>query len=225
VEKRISRINNSKKKSPEQQDELKVLTKILVHLEDGKPFHQIELTTEEQKLLQAYTFLTDKPLILVVNVDENQLAADAYPAKAELESFAADRGMPLLVMSAKIESEIAVLDKEDCLEFMQELGITEPGMAKLAQKMYSLLKLISFFTVGKDEVRAWTITQGLTAQQAAGKIHSDLERGFIRAETIGYEDFIKYGSIAAAKEHGVWRLEGRNYIVQDGDIISVRFNV
>ncbi len=225
VEKRIERINNAKKKTSEQQAELIVLKKIALELEDGKPFYQIDLTAMEQSHLQSYTFLTDKPLILVVNIDENQLIDGNFKGQSDLQKFAADRDIPLLILSAKIEAEIAALEPADQMEFMKDYQISESGVFRLARTVYGLLKLISFFTVGKDEVRAWTIKKGLTASQAAGKIHSDLERGFIRAETVGYDDFIACGSIAKAKDQGLWRLEGRNYPVQDGDIISVRFNV
>ncbi len=226
VEKRIERITTSKKKiTAEQREELEVLRKIAAHLEDEKPFYQLELASEEQTLIQGYTFLTDKPMILVVNVDEEQLMEGTFPGEDQLVNFAQQRGIPLVVLSAKIEAEIAVLEADDQMEFMRDLGIQLPGVVRLAQRMYELLNLISFFTVGEDEVRAWTITRGLNAQKAAGKIHSDLERGFIRAETVGYQDFLDCGSIAATKEKGLWHLEGKTYIVQDGDILNIRFNV
>ena len=225
VEKRIDRISKGKKITPEQKSELEVLKKLALELNEGKPYYQIELSKEEKELMQNYTFLTNKPMILVVNVDEEQLIEGTYEGKSDLEQFAKERNMPLLMLSAKIEVEISALDKDDQAEFMQDLNISESGVFRLARTVYGLLNLISFFTVGKDECRAWTISNGLNAAQAAGKIHSDLERGFIRAETVSYQDFVDCGSIAVAKEKGLWRLEGRNYIVLDGDIISVRFNV
>lgn len=225
VEKRIHRIKDSKKVRSEQQEELAVLEKVYQHLEAEQPFYQIDLSENERVLLQNYTFLTDKPIILVVNVDEEQYQAQDYPGRAELEQYASERNMPVLMLSTQLEAEIAQLDEEERKLFLEELGITQPGITKLARAMYERLGLISFFTVGQDEVRAWTIRKGLTAKQAAGKIHSDLERGFIRAETVAYKDFIEAGSMAEAKARGVWRLEGKDYIVQDGDILTIRFNV
>jgi len=225
VEKRIERITSTKKPRPEQKEELVVLEKVAAHLEREQPLAQLGLNEEERLLLQPYTWVTETPMILVVNVDEEQYAANTYPGKEHLEQYAKERNVPLLVLSAQMEAEIAQLDSEDRAGFLEELGIDTPGIVRLGQIMYRLLGLISFFTVGKDEVRAWTIADGLNAKTAAGKIHSDLERGFIRAETVSYADFTQAGSMADAKQRGTLRLEGKEYTVKDGDILNIRFSV
>lgn len=225
VEKRIRRIEEGKKIKKEQADELAVLRKCLAALENEVTVHGADLTADERALLVNYSFLTDKPVILVVNVDEDQLRAGDYPGRDRMHDFAADRGIKLLEVSGQIEMEISRLPDEDRQVFMEDLGLAESGIDRLARAAYDTLGLISFFTVGEDEVKAWTIPAGLDARSAAGKIHSDLERGFIRAEVVAYDDLAKAGNMTRAKEMGLTRLEGKEYLVKDGDIMNIRFNV
>jgi GTP-binding protein YchF len=194
-------------------------------LENDKPINQVVLSDEERQELRHITFLTEKPMIIVVNVDEDQLKENSFPAKADVLKYTAERGIPCLEICAKVEAELRELSPEDAALFMEDLGITEPGINRLAQVVYEKLGLISFLTAGEDEVRAWTIRKGLNAKQAAGKIHSDIERGFIRAEVVAFNDLKEHGSMAKVKEKGLARLEGKDYIVEDGDIINFRFNV
>lgn len=225
VEKRIMRIEEGKKIKKEQADEMAVLRKCLDALENEISVHKADLTEAERALLVNYSFLTDKPVILVVNTDEEQLRAGDYPGRDRVREFAAAKGIILLEISGQIEMEISRLPGEDREIFMEDLDLVESGIDKLARAAYETLGLISFFTVGEDEVRAWTIPAGLDARGAAGKIHSDLERGFIRAEVTAYDDLAGAGSMSKVKEKGQARLEGKDYIVKDGDIMNIRFNV
>ncbi len=163
--------------------------------------------------------------MLVINVDEEQFASGEYEGRDALMTYGEKRGCEFVELSCKIESEIMTLDEDDRKALLQEYGIDEPGIAKVARRVYSSLGLISFFTVGKDEVKAWTILKGTSARRAGRAIHSDIERGFIRAEVVSFDDFVTAGSMAAARDKGTLRLEGKDYVVQDGDIISFRFNV
>ncbi len=194
-------------------------------LEQDLPLRQLELSPEEENLLRTYDFFTKKPLIAVVNLDEEQMHADSYPQQAELEAELARVNVPLIKVSAQIEAEISELDAEDARLFLEELGVSESGIARIARTVYAHLGLISFFTAGEKEVHSWTINRGDTARRAAGKIHSDIERGFIRAEVVAYEDLVRCGNMQKVKEEGLFRLEGKDYIVQDGDVITFRFNV
>ncbi|MBT9134941.1 MAG: Ribosome-binding ATPase YchF [Firmicutes bacterium] len=162
---------------------------------------------------------------MVVNLDDEQFVAALYPHREELQLYARERGLPLLEMSANTEMEVSELDGAERDEFLAELKLDAPGIDRVARASYQVLGLISFFTVGEDEVRAWTVRQGTTAKQAAGKVHSDLERGFIRAEAMRYHDLETYGGAAKLKEKGLVSLEGKDYVVSDGDILSIRFNV
>jgi len=182
VDKRISRLKEGKKRTAQTDAEIALLTRILEHLEAEKPFAALELSDEERLSLINYTFFTDKPIIIVANLDDSQFKAKQYPGMDGLRQYATEQGLPLIEISANTEMEISDLEGEDREMFFADLGIDEPGINRIAQAAYRVLGLISFFTVGEDEVRAWTIRQGSTAKQAAGKIHSDLERGFIRAE-------------------------------------------
>lgn len=225
VEKRIDRIKSGKKITAENQAELKVLEKLRSGLEEEKGINQLELSEEESRLVRSFAFLTEKPMILVVNLDEAQLLSGDYPQKEALQAYASQKGLPVLEICAKTEMEIGQLSDEDQAAFMAELGIAESGMNRLARAMYQSLGLISFLTAGEDEVKAWTINKGIDAKRAAGKIHSDIERGFIRAEVVGFSVLQELGSMSKVKEKGLFRLEGKDYIVQDGDIINFRFNV
>jgi len=225
VEKRICRLKEGKKRPPQAEEEILLLERILEHLEAERPLNTLELSQKERSSLSQYTFLTDKPMILVVNLDEQQLRGGEYEGGQEVAAFAHRHGVPLINLSAHIEAELSLLGDDDRQEFLCDLGITESGVERIARAAYDVLGLVSFFTVGEDEVRAWTIERHSTAKQAAGKIHSDLERGFIRAELMRYADFALWGTPAKLKEKGLISLEGKDYMVQDGDILSIRFNV
>src|SRR5665647_775958 len=225
IEKRLQRIQSGKKITPEQNLELAALAKYQAALEDEKPLREVALSEAETVSLQNYAFFSMLPQLVVVNVDEVQFKAEDFPSKAKVEQTLQEKGYGYLVICAEMENEIAQLPEEDRALFMEDLGITEAGTYRLARSMYELVHLISFFTSGEDEVRAWTITKGLGAKKAAGKIHSDLERGFIRAEVVAYEDLHTYGTVGKCKEKGLLRLEGKEYIVKDGDILNIRFNV
>jgi GTP-binding protein YchF len=224
VENRIKRINEGKKRK-EQELELALMERFKQALENGEPVQSLIMTPEERALIAGFAFLTDRPQILVVNVDEAQFKTGDWRGAAAVKAHAAERKIPLVEICARIEMEISQLDPADRDLFMADLGVTESGISRLARVAYDHLGVISFLTVGEDEVRAWTIRQGTTAREAAGKIHSDIERGFIRAEVVAYADLMAAGSMARAREHGQFRLEGRDYPVQDGDIINFRFNV
>lgn len=225
VEKRVQRIQSGKKITKENAFELEVLKKCLEALENEMPLHQLSLTEEESATLQNYALLTEKPVMLVMNLDENQLRSKDYPKKAEVMEYAAKHGMKVIEICGLIEMEISQLPEEDRSMFMGDLGIEESGIDRLARGVYDYLGLISFLTAGDDEVRAWTILKGTDAKKAAGKIHSDIERGFIRAEVVKYKDLKELGTMAKVKDKGLFRLEGKEYIVADGDIINFRFNV
>ena len=191
-------------------------------LEEGRPLRILSAEELDRDCLRGYQLLTDRPLLVVLNRDESR-AADPIPN--DLTARVNELGAAALALSASVEAEIAALDAEDQAAFLQDLGLTESALARFIRTAYGLLDLISFFTVGEDEVRAWTITRGTNARKAAGKIHSDLERGFIRAEVMPYEVFIEHGSEQALKAAGLFQTEGKDYIVADGDIINIRFNV
>lgn len=225
VETRLERINTGKKKKMENPLEETVLLKIQEVLENEQPVSTISFTEDEQEAIKHITFLTNKPMLIVINLDEKQFTSGDYPQKTEMHSFCRDKGMMVMEICAQVEAEISQLEPEDKKVFMEDLGIEEAGMDRLARAIYDLLGLISFLTAGEDEVRAWTIKKGLSAKKAAGKIHSDIERGFIRAEVVAYQDLKEAGSMAKAREKGLFRLEGKEYEVKDGDIINFRFNV
>ncbi|MDQ0287174.1 GTP-binding protein YchF [Desulfofundulus luciae] len=225
LEKRIGRIKSGKKINKANAFELEVLEKCLDALENEVPLHQVELTGEERAVLRNYNFLTEKPVILVVNTDEEQFKSRRYPGREALEEAASARGLKMIEICGQMEMEISRLSPEDRELFLADLGVKELGSDRLVRTAYEELGLISFFTVGEDEVKAWTIRKGTDAKKAAGKIHSDIERGFIRAEVVAFNDLYQMGSMAKVREKGLARLEGRDYIVQDGDIINFRFNV
>ena len=198
------------------------------HLEDGKLAKTLEIEDEEESLwFKDYNLLTAKPVIYAANVAEGDLANDGAENGfvQKVRENAAQENCEVFVICAQIEQEIAELDEEEKSMFLEELGLKESGLEKLIKASYSLLGLISYLTSGEDETRAWTIKKGTKAPQAAGKIHSDFERGFIRAEVVNYQDLLDCGSLAAAKEKGLVGLEGKEYIVKDGDVILFRFNV
>ncbi|MBO8125788.1 MAG: redox-regulated ATPase YchF [Firmicutes bacterium] len=225
VETRLERIKNNKKPRPEETIEKAVLEKYRAALEKELPLATVELSDEEREAVYSLAFLTDKPTVIVVNGGDDAPATGEFPQKDRLMEYAKAHGSPVVVVSAKIEAEINAMDPEDREVFMEEMGIAESGLVKVTQAAFKSLGLISFFTVGKDEVRAWPIKKGLNARKGAGKIHSDIERGFIRAEVVSYSDFIQAGSWEEAQKQGRIRLEPAEYLLQDGDIVNFRFNV
>ncbi|CRZ34655.1 hypothetical protein DFR55_1396 [Herbinix hemicellulosilytica] len=227
LERRIARTAKGAKNDKDLAKELEMLERLKVHLEEGKPAKTFAAEEEESKLIATYNLLTAKPVIYAANVNEEDYANDGAnnPYVKAVKEIAAKENSEVFVICAKIEQEMAELDDEERKIFLEDLGLEESGLDKLIKASYRLLGLISFLTAGPKETRAWTITAGTKAPQAAGKIHSDFERGFIRAEIVNYDDLVKCGSYNAAKEKGLVRLEGKDYIVQDGDVILFRFNV
>jgi len=225
VEKRIERLKAGKKMTKENQEELERLERCYAWLESGGSMRDMYLSEEARISMRNYAFLTEKPRLAVVNLDETQYKNKDYPNRKGLQALCTKLNIPLLELCALMELEISQLPEEDKVLFMEDLGLEQPGIAVLARAVYHHLGLISFLTAGEDEVRAWTITGGITARTAAGKIHSDIERGFIRAEVIKYKDIVELGTMQKVKEKGLFRLEGKEYIVEDGDIINFRFNV
>lgn len=225
VEKRIERLKAGKKMTKENQEELERLERCYAWLENGGSMRDMDITEEERTSMRNYAFLTEKPRLAVVNLDETQYKTKNYPNREALHVLCAKLNITLVELCALMELEISQLPEEDKVLFMEDLGLEQPGIAVLAQAVYRHLGLISFLTAGEDEVRAWTINAGITARSAAGKIHSDIERGFIRAEVVKFKDLTELGSMQKVKEKGLFRLEGKEYIVEDGDIINFRFNV
>ena len=203
----------------------KLLEKVKVHLEDGKLAKSFETEDEDElALLVSYNLLTYKPVIFAANVAEDDLADDGAgnAGVADVRKFAQENGSEVFVICAQIEQEIAELDEEETAMFLEDLGLKESGLQKLIKASYHILGLMSFLTAGEDETRAWTIRIGTKAPQAAGKIHTDFERGFIKAEVVNYKDLLEQGSLAAAREKGLVGMEGKEYVVQDGDVILFR---
>ena len=228
LERRISKVEKAARMDKTLGKELELLKRIKALLEDGKLAKNIELDDEdEEALFASYNLLTSKPVIFAANVAEDELADDAADnagVKAVRE-FAEETGSEVFVICAQIEQEISELDDEEKTMFLEDLGLKESGLDKLIKASYKLLGLISYLTAGEDETRAWTIKVGTKAPQAAGKIHSDFERGFIKAEVVNYKDLLEHGSLAAAREKGLVGMEGKEYVVKDGDVILFRFNV
>lgn len=227
VNKRYTRVAKiAKTKDKDAVAELAVLDKIKPVLEEGISARSIEFTDEEQRIVKSLFLLTTKPVLYVANVAEEDVAdyeTNDYVNK--VKEFAASENAEVIVISARAEEEIAELEEEDKADFLEALGIEESGLDQLIRAAYDLLSLATYFTAGEQEVRAWTFRKGIKAPQAAGIIHTDFERGFIRAETVSFEDLNQYGTMQAAKEAGRVRLEGKDYVVQDGDVMLFRFNV
>jgi len=203
--------------------EMPVLQKILKHVEDGHMVRSLELTKEEKAAVDYLNFLTIKPTMYIANVNDDGFENNPY--LDEVQKIADAEGAIVVAVCAEIESELSEMDDDDREEFMADLGLEEPGLNRVINAGYSLLHLQTYFTAGVKEVRAWTVKQNATAPQAAGVIHTDFEKGFIRAEIVGYDDFIEFSGESGAKEAGKWRLEGKEYRVKDGDVIHFRFNV
>ena len=228
LERRISKTARSAMNDKDAKRELGVLQRLKAHLENGGMAKTMERTDdEESEFIASLTLLTDKPVIYAANVAEDDLADDgascAYVQK--VREIAAAEGSGVFVISAQIEEEIAELDDDERKEFLADLGLSESGLDKLIAASYDLLGLMSFLTAGEKETRAWTIKKNTKAPQAAGKIHSDFERGFIKAEVVNYQDLLDAGTYAAARDKGLIRMEGKDYVVRDGDVILFRFNV
>jgi ribosome-binding ATPase len=226
AERRLERLEKDLKKtrSAELERERDVLTLCRSALEDGRPLRTLDLHGDDLKRLRGFQFLSAKPLLLVINLDETALPhMDRAAEAAGLTAFLARGATASVAVCAKIELEIAQLDAADAAAFLSDLGLSESGLDRVIRASYDLLGYISFFTVGEDECRAWSIPRGTPAQLAAGEIHSDIARGFIRAEVVSYEHLMARGSIAACRDHGEVRLEGKEYVVLDGDIINFRF--
>jgi len=219
VERRIERLEKSKKRglSADEKRELDLLVEVIKPaLEDETPLRRVELAEEDEKRLRGFQLLSAKPLLVVWNVGEADLKMAAPDAGADVQT---------VVMSLPIEEEISELSADEQKEFLADLGLEQASLERVIRTSYDLLGLISFFTVGDDECRAWTIRSGTVAQKAAGTIHSDLERGFIRAEVVEWDKLLEHGSLAKCREAGILRLEGKEHVVQDGDVMHVRFNV
>jgi GTP-binding protein YchF len=229
LERRIAKVGRTAKMDKTAGKEAALLNEIKAHLEAGKNAADFPVPEDEEAAawFAGYNLLTAKPVIYAANVTEEELADDGAGSEhvAKVREYAKNEGNSVFVVSAKLEEEIAELEEDEKKEFLQDLGLTESGLDKLIKASYDLLGLISFLTTGEDETRAWTIKKGTKAPQAAGKIHTDFERGCIRAEVLSYQDLMDCGTHAAAKEKGLLRLEGKDYVVQDGDIILFRFNV
>lgn len=227
VEKRRQRIEKiAKSGDKEARAEMPLLDRIIEALGDAKPVRALDLTEDELEMIKELTLLTAKKSVFVANISEDEISdysGNEYVKR--VQEYAANEGSEVVVVSARIESEIAELSDEESRAFLEDLGVTESGLDKLIKASYSLLGLINFFTAGEMEARAWTIVNGTKAPQAAGKIHSDIEKGFIRAEIVAYDDLIACGSQNAAKEKGLVRLEGKEYVMKDGDVTYFRFNV
>ena len=229
LERRIAKVAKQARMDKTLAKELELLQGLKSHLEDGKMARTYELPEDEDLELwyKGYNLLTAKPTIYAANVAEDDLADDGAnnPFVASVREKANEEGSEVFVVCAQIEEEISELDDDEKAMFLEDLGLKESGLDKLIKASYSLLGLISFLTAGEDECRAWTIKKGTKAPQAAGKIHTDFERGFIKAEVVNYEDLLECGSLSAAREKGIVGLEGKDYVVKDGDVILFRFNV
>ncbi|MBI4651352.1 redox-regulated ATPase YchF [Candidatus Desantisbacteria bacterium] len=227
IDKRIPKIDKKARSGDkESEEEYKLLSKLKQALNEGKTIHSLGLSLNEKELIRECFFLTDKPVLYAANVSEEDISSPEKNSEyLKLRSLAETHGAEIIAISAKIESEISQLSDLECIMFLETLGLKESGLKRLIRKAYHLLNLITFFTAGKQEVKAWTIKKGTHAQDAAGEIHSDISKGFIRAEVVSYDDFINCQSMLNAKTKGLMRLEGKEYIIQDADIVYFRFNV
>ena len=228
LERRIAKVTKTARMDKEAAKELAFLEKVKAHLEEGQLAITLETENEDEDAwLATYNLLTAKPVIYAANVAEDDIADDGANNQyvQAVREYAAKQNSEVFVICAQIEEEISELDEDERKMFLEDLGLTESGLEKLVRASYHLLGLMSFLTAGEDETRAWTIKIGTKAPQAAGKIHTDFERGFIKAEVVNYQDLLDCGSYAGAREKGLVRMEGKEYVVQDGDVILFRFNV
>ncbi|MCI2944114.1 redox-regulated ATPase YchF [Staphylococcus haemolyticus] len=226
VEKRLPRIEKmARQKDKTAEMEMRILSRIKEALENGDPVRSLDFNEEDQRYVNQAQLLTSKKILYIANVGEDEIGDEDNDKVKAIREYATKEDSEVIVISAKIEEEIATLDDEDREMFLEDLGIEEPGLDVLIRTTYDLLGLSTYFTAGVQEVRAWTFRQGMTAPQCAGIIHTDFERGFIRAEVTSYDDYVEHGGEQGAKEAGKQRLEGKEYIMQDGDIVHFRFNV
>ncbi len=228
LERRIAKVSKGAKADKALNKELDLSERIKAHLESGKMAKSLSVEEEDElELLKSYNLLTYKPVIYAANVSEDDLADDGAgnAAVAAVRDFAVNENSEVFVICAQIEQEIAELEEDEKAMFLEDLGLSKSGLEKLIKASYQLLGLISYLTAGEDETRAWTIKNGTKAPQAAGKIHTDFERGFIKAEVVNYKDLLEQGSLSASRDKGLVGIEGKEYIVKDGDVILFRFNV
>ena len=226
IEKRLDNAKKKLKADKKYQEEIDVLEKVKQALEQGKPARSVLLNDEQKEILKDSFLLTMKPILYVANISEKELSmVDKNENVQKVKEYAKQENAEVIPLCVKIEEELASLEKEEQKEMLEALGLEESGLDKVIKASYDLLGLMSFLTAGEPEVRAWTIKKGTKAPEAAGKIHTDIQRGFIRAEIVSYNDLIKEGSMNAVKEKGLMRLEGKDYIMQDGDVVLFRFNV
>ena len=226
IEKRLDKAKKMLKADKKYQEEIDLLEKIKLALENGMPARQLDYNEDEKEMLKEMFLLTTKPIIYIANVSEEQLSDTENDENVKkVREYASREKAEVIPLCVKIEDELSTLDDNDKTEMLEALGLEESGLDILIKKSYDLLGLMSFLTAGEPEVRAWTIKKGTKAPQAAGKIHSDIERGFIKAEVISYDELIKEGSMVQAKEKGLVRQEGKDYIMQEGDIVLFKFNV
>jgi hypothetical protein len=228
VDRRLTRLEANIKKANRAEDlaERPLLARLKEGLEAETPLRELSLSEDERRRLRSYSFLSEKPLLLAVNMGDARLRdSEAFLRESGLAQFAQRPSLAVCAVSAPIESEMAELPPDDARAFREDLGLAEPALDRIIRTSYELLGLISFLTAGEDECRAWTIPRGTSAHLAAGAIHSDIERGFIRAEVVAFEDLVKAGSLPACREKGTLRLEGKDYVVRDGDVVNFRFNV
>ena len=228
AQRRLERLELNIKKAKNKDDELElpVVKRCLEALEREIPIRELNLSDDDFKKIRGFAFLTAKPLLAIINLDETDVPKmSGFVEQFGLQSHASRRRMALCAISAKVEEEIASLDPADARAFLDDLGLSEPARDRLIRAAFGLLGLVQFFTVGEDECRAWPVRAGVAAPRAAGTIHSDFEKGFIRAEVVAYDDLVAAGSLAAAREKAKLRSEGKSYVVKDGDVINFRFNV
>lgn len=226
VDKRLPKVEKMAcQKDKDAVNETRILSRIKEALEEGNPVRSLEFTEEDQKFIDQAQLLTSKKMLYIANVGEDEIGDDDNEKVKLIREYAAKEDSEVIVISAKIEEEIAVLEDEDREMFLEDLGIEEPGLDRLIRTTYDLLGLATYFTAGVQEVRAWTFIKGMTAPQCAGIIHTDFERGFIRAEVTSYDDYVAFDGENGAKEAGKQRLEGKEYIMKDGDVVHFRFNV
>ena len=226
LDKRLEKAKKNLKADKKYQTEIDVIEKVKANLEKGIPARAIDLNDEEHEIIKDMFLLTSKPIIYIANISEEQMSNAENDEKVkQVKEYAQKENAEVIPLCVKIEEELSGLDENDKAEMLEALGLQESGLDKLIKKSYDLLGLMSFITAGEPEVRAWTIKKGTKAPKAAGKIHSDIERGFIKAEIVSYDDLIREGSMVSAKEKGLVRQEGKDYIMQDGDIVLFKFNV
>ncbi|AYX88781.1 redox-regulated ATPase YchF [Staphylococcus cohnii] len=226
VEKRLPKLEKmARQKDKDAVNEVRILSRIKEALEEGNPVRSLEFTEEDQKFVNQAQLLTSKEMLYIANVGEDEIGDEDNEKVQAIREYADKESSEVIVISAKIEEEIATLDDDDRAMFLEDLGIEEPGLDRLIRTTYDLLGLATYFTAGVQEVRAWTFIKGMTAPQCAGIIHTDFERGFIRAEVTSYDDYVEFNGENGAKEAGKQRLEGKEYIMKDGDIVHFRFNV